>query len=43
MESSNTALLIIDMINDFNFEHGNILAEKALIIAEQIQQLKKTM
>lgn len=41
MESSNTALLIIDMINAFNFEHGNILAEKALIIAEQIQQLKK--
>ena len=41
MESSNTALLIIDMINDFNFEHGNILAEKALIIAEQIKQLKK--
>lgn len=41
MEASNTALLIIDMINDFNFEHGNILAEKALIIAEQIQLLKK--
>ncbi|WP_312099095.1 isochorismatase family cysteine hydrolase [Niallia sp.] len=41
MESSNTALLIIDMINDFNFEHGTILAEKALIIAQQIQLLKK--
>ncbi|MER2060816.1 MAG: isochorismatase family cysteine hydrolase [Niallia sp.] len=40
MEASNTALLIIDMINDFNFDHGNILAEKALIIAEQIQLLK---
>lgn len=41
MEASNTALLIIDMINDFNFDHGNILADKALIIAEQIQLLKK--
>ncbi|CAI9395259.1 MULTISPECIES: isochorismatase family cysteine hydrolase [Bacillaceae] len=41
MESSETALLIIDMINDFNFEHGNILAEKALKIADQIQLLKK--
>lgn len=41
MKSSKTALLIIDMINDFHFEHGNILAEKALIIAEHIQLLKK--
>lgn len=24
----NTALLIIDMINDFQFEHGTILADK---------------
>ena len=41
MEPSNTALLIIDMINDFNFKHGTILAEKTFIIAQQIQLLKK--
>ncbi|KAB7663446.1 cysteine hydrolase family protein [Bacillus sp. B1-b2] len=41
MQESKTALLIIDMINDFNFDHGNILAEKAAVIAEHIYQLKK--
>ena len=34
------ALIIIDMINDFNFEHGPILAEKALEISKSIKKLK---
>ncbi|WP_370221575.1 isochorismatase family cysteine hydrolase [Cytobacillus sp.] len=34
------ALIIIDMINDFNFDHGKILAEKALYIAKPINEFK---
>lgn len=34
------ALLIIDMINNFDFSHGPILAKKALKIAEPIKGLK---
>jgi len=41
MQTSKIALLIIDLINDFNFDHGNILAEKAKGIAEHIDNLKK--
>lgn len=37
----NTALLIIDMINDFQFSHGPILAKKCEIITNPILQLKK--
>ena len=35
------ALVIIDMINDFKFEYGQVLAEKALKIADPILILKK--
>ena len=35
-----TALLIIDMINNFDFPHGSILAKKAQQIAGQIKCLK---
>src|SRR5699024_4248335 len=38
---NNTALLIIDMINDFKFTEGEALAQKAYTIAKNIQQLKK--
>lgn len=38
---SNTALLIIDMINDFSFHNGHILAEKSNIIAQNIKVLKQ--
>jgi nicotinamidase-related amidase len=34
------ALIIIDMINDFHFRHGKILAEKALNIIKPINELK---
>ena len=34
------ALLIIDMINNFDFTHGPILAQKALKIADPIKVLK---
>ena len=37
----NTALLIIDMINDFQFSHGPILAQKCETITNPILQLKK--
>jgi nicotinamidase-related amidase len=36
----NSALLIIDIINDFEFEHGKILAEKTLHIVDPLKQLK---
>ncbi|MFJ8531697.1 isochorismatase family cysteine hydrolase [Bacillus sp. NPDC094106] len=39
----NTALLIVDMINDFQFSHGPILAQKCGIIVEPILKLKQTM
>lgn len=34
------ALLIIDMINDFNFTHGEILSHKASTILDSILELK---
>ncbi len=39
----NTALLIIDMINDFQFSHVPILAKKCETITNPILQLKKKM
>ncbi|CAM4408803.1 isochorismatase [Bacillus manliponensis] len=40
---NNTALLIIDMINDFQFSHGPILSQKCEGIIEPILQLKQKM
>jgi nicotinamidase-related amidase len=40
MPKSDFALLIIDMINDFNFNHGNLLLENTQHIIEPILQLK---
>lgn len=40
---NNTALLIIDMINDFQFSHGPILSQKCNLIIEPILQLKQQM
>ncbi|MFC4324339.1 isochorismatase family cysteine hydrolase [Litchfieldia salsa] len=37
------ALLIIDMINDFKFEHGSLLAQKSEEIVTPILQLKETL
>ncbi|CAG9610746.1 cysteine hydrolase family protein [Pseudoneobacillus rhizosphaerae] len=37
----NSALLIIDVINNFEFEHGKILAKKTLHIVNPLKQLKK--
>lgn len=39
----NTALLIIDMINDFHFHMGPSQPKKCEIITKPILQLKKTM
>ncbi|GLB62041.1 isochorismatase family cysteine hydrolase [Cytobacillus sp. NCCP-133] len=39
-KQTSPALIIIDMINDFNFTHGKILAKKTLKIAEHINKLK---
>ncbi|HLO12827.1 MAG TPA: isochorismatase family cysteine hydrolase [Pseudoneobacillus sp.] len=36
-----SALVIIDIINDFNFEHGKILAEKTLNIVTPLIKIKK--
>lgn len=38
--SKNSALIIIDVINDFDFEHGKILAKKTLQIVNPLKQLK---
>ncbi|KMJ56554.1 isochorismatase [Bacillus sp. LL01] len=38
-----SALLIIDIINDFQFKHGKALAEKSAIICPNIVRLKKMM
>ncbi|WP_404446736.1 cysteine hydrolase [Sutcliffiella horikoshii] len=38
-----TALLIIDIINDFQFKHGSILAEKTTRIVPNIEAIKKYM
>jgi nicotinamidase-related amidase len=44
MESkSKQALLIIDMINDFQFEHGPILAKQAEDISHKISSLKQKL
>lgn len=37
-----TALLIIDMINDFEFDEGEVLAKKTTKIIDPILRLKKT-
>jgi nicotinamidase-related amidase len=41
MNDIRPALLIIDMINNFDFVHGSILAKKACKIASPIKLLKK--
>ncbi|WP_066060125.1 isochorismatase family cysteine hydrolase [Robertmurraya korlensis] len=38
---SQKALLIIDMINNFDFSNGEVLAKKTLPIAKNIQRLKE--
>ncbi|WP_078378419.1 isochorismatase family cysteine hydrolase [Sutcliffiella halmapala] len=38
-----TALLIIDIINDFQFKHGETLAQKTAIISSNILKWKKYM
>ncbi|HKO62190.1 MAG TPA: isochorismatase family cysteine hydrolase [Pyrinomonadaceae bacterium] len=40
-DKSGTALLLIDVINDFEFEGGDELFELAMPVAEQIAQLKQ--
>ncbi|GKU85285.1 isochorismatase family cysteine hydrolase [Niallia sp. NCCP-28] len=39
--SKNTAMLVIDMINDFKFAHGKTLAEKADKMLDSILSLKQ--
>lgn len=39
--TSQKALLIIDMINNFDFSNGEVLAKKTLPIAKNIQKLKE--
>lgn len=41
--SPSFALLIIDMINDFNFNYGDMLLEHTRSIIEPIVELKKHM
>ncbi len=41
VNDSKTALIIIDMINDFQFNHGNMLAKQAKVIAANIRELKQ--
>ncbi|MEJ9233160.1 isochorismatase family cysteine hydrolase [Peribacillus butanolivorans] len=41
--SPSFALLIIDIINDFNFNHGDMLLEHTKLIIEPILKLKKHM
>jgi nicotinamidase-related amidase len=36
----NTALLVVDIINDFNFEGGNKLLPQALLMAPRLASLK---
>lgn len=40
-KSKNIAMLVIDMINDFQFAHGKVLAEKANKISDSILSLKQ--
>ncbi len=37
------ALLIIDMINNFDFEHGETLAAEAKTVSQNIYTLKKKL
>ncbi|MBN6890024.1 nicotinamidase-related amidase [Cytobacillus horneckiae] len=39
--TSGIAFIIIDMINDFQFKHGEVLAQKALQITGPINQIKE--
>lgn len=39
-DQANTVLLLIDVINDFEFENGDRLLELAMPVAEQIAELK---
>ena len=41
MKNAKTALIIIDMLNDFQFKNGKVLAEKSLTIAQNIAKLKQ--
>ncbi|GHI01592.1 isochorismatase family cysteine hydrolase [Neobacillus kokaensis] len=40
MKNTRTALIIIDMINNFDFPQGSVLAAKALKISQPIKKLK---
>ncbi|MED4207547.1 isochorismatase family cysteine hydrolase [Neobacillus mesonae] len=40
MKKPKTALIIIDMINNFDFPGGSVLAQKARIISQSINRLK---
>lgn len=42
-ESTSFALLIIDMINDFQFKHGDMLLEHTELIIDPILKIKKRM
>ncbi|MCM2535607.1 hypothetical protein NDK43_29060 [Neobacillus pocheonensis] len=42
MNDIRPALIIIDMINNFDFSHGAILARKTLPIAHSIMELKNS-
>jgi nicotinamidase-related amidase len=42
-ETPSFALLIIDMINDFDFNYGNMLLEHTKLIVDPILKLKKQM
>ncbi|MGE7880369.1 isochorismatase family cysteine hydrolase [Peribacillus muralis] len=42
-KSTSFALLIIDMINDFQFKHGDMLLEHTKLIIDPILKLKKQM
>jgi nicotinamidase-related amidase len=42
-KKDNCALLIIDMINNFKFKHGEVLADEAKQVSENIFSLKKKM
>ncbi|MGG4492102.1 isochorismatase family cysteine hydrolase [Metabacillus idriensis] len=42
-KKENCALLIIDMINNFKFKHGEVLASEAKQVSENIFSLKKKM
>ena len=41
MTNKKTALLIIDMINDFDFDHGDILSEKSIEVTDSILTIKQ--